>query len=181
MRSYWYPIGYSDTVPSGVPYAMKLLGDPLVLFRDSEGTVHCLADLCPHRSTKLSKGSIRLEAGGVIECLYHGWQFQGATGQCVRIPSLPPEDGHTTHKVVKAIAYPCIEKLGTIWVWPGDPQFADPKKIPSDWFWDKNDTNENQGKFVKNQAIRELDIDHELMVENLTDPAHLPFTHVGTL
>jgi len=42
----------------------------------------------PIRLAKLSEGQI---VDGKLECLYHGWQFDG-DGKCVKIPqvSLPP-------------------------------------------------------------------------------------------
>jgi nitrite reductase/ring-hydroxylating ferredoxin subunit len=40
--------------------------------------------LC-HRSAKLSEGQV---TDGRLECLYHGWQFEGS-GACTKIPQVP--------------------------------------------------------------------------------------------
>ena len=52
LRNYWYPICFSTDVQKDVttPYAISLLGDNLVLYRDSNGKINCVADLCPHVS-----------------------------------------------------------------------------------------------------------------------------------
>jgi nitrite reductase/ring-hydroxylating ferredoxin subunit len=41
------------------------------------------ADRCPHRLVPLSAGTVD---GGVLQCRYHGWQFD-ETGQSVAVPS----------------------------------------------------------------------------------------------
>lgn len=39
---------------------------------------------CPHLGANLGVGG-RVH-GNCIECPFHGWQFDGETGQCVKIP-----------------------------------------------------------------------------------------------
>ena len=43
-----------------------------------------MKDQCPHRLAALSEG--RLTASGDLQCAYHGWAFDGATGECTSIP-----------------------------------------------------------------------------------------------
>eukprot|EP00957_Ditylum_brightwellii_P166278 12658868-Ditylum_brightwellii.AAC.1 len=38
------------------PFATRLWGEPLVIYRDGEGELVALADVCPHRSAPLSMG-----------------------------------------------------------------------------------------------------------------------------
>ena len=40
--------------------------------------------MCLYRLAKLSEGQL---IDGRLECLYHGWQFQG-DGKCVKIPQV---------------------------------------------------------------------------------------------
>ena len=35
---------------------VQMLGEKLVLYRDKQGKVHCLSDVCPHRGAPLHKG-----------------------------------------------------------------------------------------------------------------------------
>jgi nitrite reductase/ring-hydroxylating ferredoxin subunit len=57
-----------------------------VLWRDHEGMVHALEDRCPHRRTPLSLGCVL--GNGMIQCGYHGWTYDGATGHLKDIPNL---------------------------------------------------------------------------------------------
>ena len=127
---------------------------------------------CPHRSAPLSLGRVE---NGTLECKYHGWQFDGE-GKCAFIPSQP------NHKFIAANnckKYPTVERYDTVWVWIGsaDTTFAEAEeRFPSKLF-----TNYDNPGWAVNTGCRDLEIDHGLMVENLLDPAHLPFTHEGTL
>ncbi len=68
-KNCWYPVTFSQDLPNNRPYGFTLYDEPLVLFRNGEGKLVCLTDLCPHRAAKLSDGQI---IDGQIECLYHG-------------------------------------------------------------------------------------------------------------
>ena len=53
---------------------MQILGEQVVLFRDREGRVHCLGDVCPHRGAPLHRGWVsEAEGQDCIVCPYHGW------------------------------------------------------------------------------------------------------------
>lgn len=168
MRNYWYPLVYSRDLSSARPLGIPLLGDPLVLFRDGSGEPGCLLDRCPHRSVPLSLGRM---VNGRLECRYHGWQF-GKEGACLHIPTLGK--GEPIPKASCASAYPCVERMGLVWVWPGDAEAADPALITPQPELD-------QKGWTAVHGVRDFDMDHGLMIENLLDPSHLPFTHEGTL
>lgn len=74
MRQHWVPICLSEEVaePDGDPVAARVLGENLVVFRDSDGRVGVLDEACPHRGVSLVYG--RNEEGG-LRCLYHGWKM----------------------------------------------------------------------------------------------------------
>ena len=83
LRHYWHPVIRAREVMDK-PVSIKLLGEPLVLWRAPDG-VAVFYDLCIHRGTPLSLGSIE---EGEIVCAYHGWRYN-ALGMCTRIPSIP--------------------------------------------------------------------------------------------
>ena len=83
LADYWHPIAEAKDV-TAQPRRFLLLDTEVVLFRDSDGNPVAFRDLCIHRGTPLSLGSIR---GDRIVCAYHGWEYD-RTGACVRIPSL---------------------------------------------------------------------------------------------
>lgn len=170
LSNYWFPLSFSNELPPGKLVAISLLNEPLVLYRDAKGVATCVLDRCPHRSTPLSLGRL---VDGKLECLYHGWQF-GACGACVYIPSELPNKNNGNH--YDAIQKAVHEDFGLIWVWAGDKAEADINKIPRHLFdYYKRPGWETFGYFF------DLDIPHELMIENLLDPAHVPFAHHGSI
>ena len=54
------------------PYATRLFGEPMVIYRDISGNINAVADACPHRSAPLSMGDMK---DGTLRCFYHGWGF----------------------------------------------------------------------------------------------------------
>ena len=73
MRRHWMPACLSEEVaePDGAPVRMRLLGEDLVAFRDTNGRLGVLDEHCPHRRASLVLG--RNEECG-LRCLYHGWK-----------------------------------------------------------------------------------------------------------
>ena len=57
LRSCWHAVAFADAV-SDQPQRAVLLGEPLVIWRDSAGPPHALRDLCIHRGTALSLGRV---------------------------------------------------------------------------------------------------------------------------
>ena len=58
MRRHWLPICLAEEVaaPDGAPVRARVLGEDLVVFRDSEGRVGILDERCPHRRASLALG-----------------------------------------------------------------------------------------------------------------------------
>lgn len=54
------------------------------MFRGHSGTAYVVDAYCPHLGASLAVGG--RVVGSCIECPFHGWQFQGKDGKCVRIP-----------------------------------------------------------------------------------------------
>src|SRR5580700_7456125 len=121
MRQYWLPAAKSsELVAGGDPLRLMLLGEKLIAFRDHAGRVGVMDHRCPHRCASLFYG--RNEQGG-IRCVYHGWKFD-AEGNCVDMPSVPPE--RDFKHLVKAKAYKAVERNGLIWVYMGERKEAPP-------------------------------------------------------
>src|ERR1700758_2711440 len=118
MRQYWVPALPSTEFPTPdcPPKRMMLLGENLVMFRDSLGRIGALAEACPHRGASLYFG--RNEECG-LRCAYHGWKFDIA-GTCVDQLN-EPEENQFRHKVHIA-AYPTVELGGIVWAYLGPPE-----------------------------------------------------------
>lgn len=132
MRRHWVPALLSEQLvePDGDPVALRLFGEDLVAFRDSEGQLGVLDAYCPHRKASLVFG--RNEECG-LRCLYHGWKFD-VQGNVTEMPSEPEESGF--REKVKHRAYPVREGGGFIWVYMGPadtmPEFEAPPWAPTD-------------------------------------------------
>jgi phthalate 4,5-dioxygenase oxygenase subunit len=122
IRQYWIPFLPSHDLPTPDcrPVRVRLLGENLVAFRDSEGRVGLLQENCPHRGASLYWG--RNEECG-LRCVYHGWKFD-VSGRCVDMPNEPAES--TFKDKVRAKAYPCREVNHVIWTYMGPRETPPP-------------------------------------------------------
>jgi phthalate 4,5-dioxygenase oxygenase subunit len=121
MRRYWIPALLSQEISEadGAPVRVRLLGEDLVAFRDSQGRVGLLDEHCSHRGTSLFFG--RNEECG-LRCIYHGWKYD-VDGNVLETPAEPA--GSTLKGKVRHIAYPCKEAAGIVWSYLGPKE-----KIP---------------------------------------------------
>ena len=124
FRQYWLPAAMSsEIVADGPPVRLALLGERLILFRDSAGRVGVFDHRCPHRGASLFLG--RNEEGG-LRCVYHGWKFDVA-GSCLDMPSVPAHQDFRGK--VRAKAYSARERNGLVWVYMGAR--AEPPPLPA--------------------------------------------------
>ncbi|HEY6346491.1 MAG TPA: Rieske 2Fe-2S domain-containing protein [Bryobacteraceae bacterium] len=120
FRRYWLPALLASELPAPdcPPVRVRLLGEDLIAFRDSQGQIGILDEFCPHRRASLFWG--RNEECG-LRCVYHGWKFD-VNGRCMDMPNEPPEYGFSNK--VRAIAYPAREYGGLIWAYLGPKEFS---------------------------------------------------------
>src|SRR5918911_3669291 len=128
FRRFWLPVLLPEEVPEPdcPPIRLKIMGEYLVAFRDTTGRVGLVEAFCPHRRAPLFYG--RNEEHG-LRCVYHGWKFD-VEGQCVDMPSEPPESDFKDRLRIKA--YPTYETGGMIWIYMGPPEHqpARPPELP---------------------------------------------------
>src|ERR1700684_4389184 len=110
QRRYWIPCALSEELPErdGAPVRVRLLGEDLVAFRDTDGKIGLVDAFCPHRRAPMFFG--RNEECG-LRCVYHGWKFD-RDGNCVDMPSEPPDSLFKTK--VRIGAYPTHERGGMV-------------------------------------------------------------------
>ena len=115
MRRYWMPALLSEEIADadGPPVRVRLLGEDLVAFRDSNGRLGLLGEHCAHRGTSLFFG--RNEECG-LRCVYHGWKYDVA-GNVLETPAEPA--GIEFSKKLRHTAYPCKEIAGMIFAYMG--------------------------------------------------------------
>lgn len=161
----WHPVAQAHEV-SGAPLGVHLLGQPVVLWRDTQGEVRAFPDRCPHRGARLSMGRVE---NGHLECPYHGWQFAGS-GQCVKVPALP---GFTPPASQCVKAFEAQEAYGLVWVRlaPGEPHLAVPAFAA--------ETDEHLRKL--NCGPYDVAASAPRIIENFLDMSHFGFVHEGWL
>lgn len=162
LGRFWYVACQSEDLAQK-PLARSVLGVPLVLFRDGAGKAAALLDRCPHRNVPLSLG--RVVQGGRLECVYHGWQFEG-TGRCAHVPGLLGEAARDR----RVPACKVREQDGFVWLCPEldtEPEGA-PFALPS------------PGAGYT-RVVREVETEATLhaTVENALDVPHTAFLHRG--
>lgn len=126
MRQHWMPACMSEEVEEndGAPVKVRLLGEDIVVFRDSKGRLGALDEYCPHRRVSLVYG--RNEECG-LRCLYHGWKFD-VDGNVIDMPSEPAEARMRGR--LKTKHYPVEESGRFVWVWMGDSENVTPFDPP---------------------------------------------------
>ena len=159
----WHVVAYAPELPDGQPRAVKLLDEDIVLWRVGD-RVHAWRDLCLHRGTRLSLGSVQ---GETLVCAYHGWTYNGE-GRCVRFPAHPTQ---TPPAKAQATVYQSQVKYGWVWVCLGQPE----RDIPSFPEW-------NDSSFRKvHCGPYHYRASGPRAIENFLDVTHFPFVHTGLL
>ena len=73
--------GIDELRPGGCARFELPDGDELVVYNVS-GEFYATENFCPHRGALLSEGSL---CGHIVECGWHGWQFDVRSGQCLTV------------------------------------------------------------------------------------------------
>ncbi|XP_010544843.1 PREDICTED: chlorophyllide a oxygenase, chloroplastic [Tarenaya hassleriana] len=159
LKNFWYPVAFSSDLKNDTMIPIECFEEPWVIFRGEDGKPGCVQNTCAHRACPLHLGSV---SEGRIQCPYHGWEYS-TDGKCKKMPS-------TRLLNVKIKALPCFEQEGMIWVWPGDdpPSPTLPSLQPPSGF------------VIHAEIVMELPVEHGLLLDNLLDLAHAPFTHTST-
>src|SRR4030088_731753 len=143
LRRFWQPFALASELSNADsdPVGVRLLGEDLVAFRDSKGSVGLIPNNCPHRGASLFFGR---NEEAVIRCVYHGWKFD-TTGQCLDMPNEPAESDFRTK--VNAIAYPCQQPGGGVGASMG-PNHKTPPPLPD---LEANNVPDGQGRVIAAQ------------------------------
>ena len=164
LRNQWYAAGWDHEV-GGKPMARTICGEPVMLYRKLDGAAVAMRDACPHRLLPLSMG---VQEGDNIRCLYHGFMFDGS-GACVEAPAQG-----TSARNLRVQTYPVIERYRFVWVWIGDPDRADPAKLPDLWQCEDPAWTFDGGAY-------HIKCDYRLAIDNLMDLTHETYVHASSI
>ncbi|NES91620.1 MULTISPECIES: Rieske 2Fe-2S domain-containing protein [Okeania] len=172
---HWYPLSPIEDLDPEIPVPVTLLGIRLVIWkpRYSEN-YQVFLDVCPHRLAPLSEGRVDDKTGNLM-CSYHGWQFD-SQGICTHIPQAEnPEIIAKNQRNFCVTALPVRQENDLLWVWPDakTADLADTTPLPLSPQIDA------EKGFVWSSYVRDLEYDWEILVENVADPSHVPFSHHG--
>lgn len=123
FRRFWLPAVTSAELadPDTPQVRLKILGEHLLAFRDTNGKVGIVDAYCSHRLAPLFFG--RNEQCG-LRCAYHGWKFD-VDGNCLETPNVEPGAPDIRPRVgIKA--YPTEERSGVVWVYMGPAEKRPP-------------------------------------------------------
>jgi phthalate 4,5-dioxygenase len=164
LRRFWMPALLEEEIlaPDCPPVRVRILGEDLVAFKDTDGNIGIVDAHCPHRRAGMFFA--RNEECG-LRCVYHGWKFN-IYGDCVDMPSEPDETNFKNK--VKIKSYPAIAKGGAVWIYMGPPALK--PKLP-DFEW---------ANLPKNKAIvtkRLQNCNWAQALEGGIDSSHISYLH----
>ncbi|MDV7085652.1 Rieske 2Fe-2S domain-containing protein [Rhodococcus opacus] len=164
FRRYWIPALLAEELPEPdcAPVRVKLLGEQLIAFRDTQGRLGLLDEFCSHRTASLYFG--RNEDCG-LRCAYHGWKYD-VEGNCIDMPS-EPEDSKFKSRI-KQKAYPCVERGGVIWTYMGPPELK-PELPELEW------ATLGEGHRFVSKRLQETN--YLQAMEGGIDSSHVSFAH----
>jgi phenylpropionate dioxygenase-like ring-hydroxylating dioxygenase large terminal subunit len=163
LMNMWYVVADVSEI-TDKPKHVKVLGQNLVVFRDGEGKIACLSDICIHRGASLSAGKM---VDGCVECPYHGWRFN-SDGIATKIPAQKP--GMKIPSNARIDSYPVRIKYGWIWAFMGDLPEAERPPLPDFPEYEDPDWRLIRGEYI-------WKADYARVVENGLDFSHAPFVH----
>jgi phenylpropionate dioxygenase-like ring-hydroxylating dioxygenase large terminal subunit len=164
MPNGWFAVAWSHELREGDVRPLRCFGEELVLFRTRSGQARVLDPFCPHLGAHLGHGGRVM--GETIRCPFHGWQYDGTSGECTHIPycdRVPPQ--------ARLRAWDAIERNGMVFVWyhtEGKPPEWDFPELPEighpDW---------SEPRFFDLELEAHVQETHE----NNNDPVHFQYVH----
>lgn len=159
LRQFWQPVFVSNKLPVGRSVPILIMGESFTLYRGSSGAPYVVGFRCAHRNTQLSTGWVR---GDALQCLYHGWTYDGS-GQCIARPAESPPGPCPE---VSIPSYPTREHLGFIYAYFGG---GEPPAFPPFPVF------EDEG--VVDNRFYDYPCNWFQSWENHLDEVHVAFTH----
>ncbi|QGZ56890.1 Rieske 2Fe-2S domain-containing protein [Paraburkholderia acidiphila] len=166
LADFWYPIAEVSEIRD-LPFKATLLDVDLALFRDADGKIAVVLDMCPHRLIRLSGGTVE---DGQIVCPFHGLHFDGS-GKCTLVPALGDKGRLPASYRVRN--FPVKELYGLVWTCLGDATKHDLPSFPTLLDAPRDELVHISSAIWPISAPRQI--------ENFFDLAHLPFVHATTL
>jgi len=177
----WAGLGVGADVPeAGDARPVTFLGMPLLLLRDSTGTLRVFQNICRHRGMVLVDAPRKIE--GAIRCPYHSWCYS-TQGKLVSTPHVGGP-GRNTHAGIDRALLGLIEVRSHVWmdvVWINVSGTAAPfAQARADLIarWAEFDKPLHHGGPDSRFELA-VNCNWKLAVENYCESYHLPWVHPG--
>ena len=160
----WFAVEWSRDLHRGDVVPLNYFDEELVLFRTRSGEARVLDAFCAHLGAHLAHGGRVM--GETIRCPFHGWQYDGTSGDCTLIPyceKIPPR--------AKVRAWDVQEKNGMIFVW----HHAEAK--PPEWDFPVLPEIGHEDWSEPRAVALEMEAHVQETHENNNDPIHFQFVH----
>jgi phenylpropionate dioxygenase-like ring-hydroxylating dioxygenase large terminal subunit len=203
----WVPIASIYELDPNRPTPQLFLNQQYVCYQDQpSGQWIIMDDSCPHRLAPLSEGRINHSTSASaddddtdkkkgkknkdaeiitstsLQCSYHGWEYDGLNnGQCIGIPQISEKEKTALLSSTSNSNRACVKSYSTIvhknilWFWPWKLDslsiLGEYKKYP-EGIMESISINA-----IPSTYTRDLPYGWDTLVENLIDPAHIPFAH----
>lgn len=170
--SHWYPVIWAHELRLKEPTKVTVFDVDYVVAKLGDDEVIALKDKCPHKAAALSQG--RVTANGRFQCAYHGWSFDGKSGDCMEIPQIVKPDGSmpTVPSRSCATAVPAQVHQNMVWLFPGGGLEEALQAPPPPTVKEMDELG-----FSMSTAMREMPVDWPIVISNICDADHGLFAH----
>ena len=77
-----YVVGTVSDLRPGACITYELPDGNQLAVYNVDGEFYAIDNFCPHRGAPLSEGAL---CGHIVECGWHGWQFDVRSGECLTV------------------------------------------------------------------------------------------------
>ena len=77
-----YIVGRVDDFPPSACISFELPDGSELAIYNVDGEFYATENFCPHKGAPLSEGTM---CGHIVECGWHGWQFDVRSGECLTV------------------------------------------------------------------------------------------------
>ncbi|BBX32262.1 (2Fe-2S) ferredoxin [Mycolicibacterium mageritense] len=164
----WFQVAWSDEVAVGDVHRMKYFDREMIAWRAQSGQLTVMDAYCEHLGAHLGFGGHVV--GEVIQCPFHGWQWNHE-GRNVCIPYQDrPNRGRRMR------TYPVVERNASVYIWHDAEGRAPHFDVP-DIFADFGD--KTAADYYPQQRLfrEQLELHPQYVLENGVDFAHFKFVH----
>jgi 3-ketosteroid 9alpha-monooxygenase subunit A len=165
----WFQVAWSDEIAVGDVHTMKYFGEDMVAWRSESGQVTVMNAYCEHLGAHLGFGG--KVVGEVIQCPFHGWQWNSeGRNVCIPYESRPNRGRRIT-------TYPVAERNASIYVWH-DTEGRDPFFDAPDVFASFSDGSSVADYYPQQRLFEQGHQMHpQYVLENGVDFAHFKYVH----